>query len=249
MRAVDERHYRGTYRPVDTIMGTRQLVFEGSVNNEQARVAEKMGVYPIVPGRRGTITLDSGNLQIRYDSLSVYDTLYLQAAFSDGEGTRIYELVPKRAILRNGLVVTVRQEPGEERRGLFTRAGGRWTLIGKPGNTGEGAISGRLTRWLDDLAVLTDSTPPSISNVRFVAGGKRRPRAVFRIWDELSGVDYNEVKTYIDEKFVVPDIDGEHRRATVQANDPLTRGSHRLTIRLKDHLGNTSVVERRFVVP
>jgi len=249
LRALDERHYCGAFTPIDTIMGARQLVYEGFVNNEPGRVAEKMEVYPIVPGRRGTIALDNGHLQIRYDSLSVYDTLYLQPEVTSGEGTRIYRLLPQRAVLRNGLAITVRQEDSREHRGLFTRAGGRWTLIGKPADGTEGAISGRLTRWLDDVAVFTDSIPPSISNVRFVAGGKRRPRAMFRIWDDLSGVDYNEVKTYIDEKFVVPDIDGERRRATIQTTDPLTRGSHRLTIRLKDHLGNTSVVERRFVVP
>jgi len=53
---------------------------------------------------------------------------------------------------------------------------------------------------------------------------------------------------YIDSVVVIPEIDGEHRRAVYQVNDPLERGSHHLTIRITDKMGNTSEVERRFTV-
>lgn len=246
---IDEHRFRGTFVPEDTLQGARHLVFEGSVNNQAERLVETIEVFPIVAGRRGSISLDNGRLQIRYDSLSVYETLYLTARMSDEDGAHVYELAPSRAILRSGLTILAERPEGISNVGLFTRTGGRWTLFGKPADAQSTKVMGHLSRWLDDVAVLVDSTPPSLSNLRFVAGGRRRPKALFRFWDGLSGVDYQEVKTYIDGKFVVPDIDGEHRRATVQANDPLTRGSHQLTIRLQDHLGNASVVERRFVVP
>jgi hypothetical protein len=124
----------------------------------------------------------------------------------------------------------------------------KWKLIGRADPSVMGSFTAHLAEWLGDLAVLSDTDPPIIGNVRLFPRGRRGPLVSFRLYDELSGVDYNEVKTYIDGKFVVPDIDGEHHRATVQTADRLTRGSHQLEIHLKDLLGNARVLERRFVV-
>jgi hypothetical protein len=76
----------------------------------------------------------------------------------------------------------------------------------------------------------------------------RRPFISFRAGDDLSGVDYNEVKVYIDKVLAIPELDGENRRAFYQVTDPLSYGPHQLTIRLKDKLGNFTEVERRFTV-
>jgi len=248
MDAINEHRYQTLVVPADTVMGLRRLLFEGLVNGTSARAAEYVEIYPIVAGRTGTIALDDGKLTIRYDSLSVYGTLYLQPKIAHAEGTTAYELHPTRAILRDGFLVTVLSADADERQGLFTRPGSNWKLIGTANPNAKGSFTGRLTEWLGDLAVLSDTDPPIVGNVRLFPRGRRGPLASFRFYDDLSGVDYNEVKTYIDGKFVIPDVDGEHRRATVQTNDRLTRGSHQLAIHLKDLLGNARVVERRFVV-
>jgi hypothetical protein len=249
MTAMDEHRYRTLVVPLDTVTGVRRLVFEGPVNGTSVRVVDNLEIFPIVAGRSGAITLDDGNLVIRYDSLSVYGSLYLQPKIAHAEGTRVYELLPEHAILRNGISLAMRSTDSRARQGLFTRLRGKWKLIGGPDKTTNRWFTARLTDWLGDVAIFSDTDPPVIGNVRLFPRGRRGPLATFRLFDELSGVDYNELKTYIDGKFVVPDIDGEHRRATVQANDRLTRGSHQLTIRLKDLLGNTSVIERRFIIP
>jgi hypothetical protein len=248
MEAIDEHTYQRLVVPADTVMGLRRLSFDGFVNGTSVRATENMEIYPIVAGRTGTIALDDGRLTIHYDSLSVYGTLYLEPNIALAEGTRAYELHPTHAILRDGFSVTVRSVDTRERQGLFTRLNSKWKLIGRADPSVMGSFTAHLAEWLGDLAVLSDTDPPIIGNVRLFPRGRRGPLVSFRLYDELSGVDYNEVKTYIDGKFVVPDIDGEHHRATVQTADRLTRGSHQLEIHLKDLLGNARVLERRFVV-
>jgi hypothetical protein len=77
-----------------------------------------------------------------------------------------------------------------------------------------------------------------------VGGASPKPSISFRFRDNLSGVEYKEVKVYIDGIVVIPEIDGEHRRATAQPPSPLAKGSHRLTIHVSDRMGNRAEVER-----
>jgi hypothetical protein len=249
MTAMDERDYRAIFTPADSIAGKRTFVFEGNVNGDPVRVVDSLDVYPIVPGKHGTITFDNGNLLLEYDSLSVYDTLYLQPKISTIEGARVYELLPERTILREGLAVTLRTIRPSARPAIFSSGGGEWSLLARPGNPESGSLTARLSDWLGSLALLTDTTPPIISNFRFIHRKRSEALATFRVWDELSGVDYKELKVYIDGKFVVPEVDGEHRRATIVAPKGLTRGSHRLLVRVQDNLGNPRFLERGFAVP
>jgi hypothetical protein len=48
---------------------------------------------------------------------------------------------------------------------------------------------------------------------------------------------------------VIPELDGEHRRAVYQAHERLAPGTHEVVIRLADNMGNTRSVRRTFSVP
>jgi hypothetical protein len=110
-----------------------------------------------------------------------------------------------------------------------------------------GMATVELHHFLGDVALIDDAVPPSIFALS-VGGGGPKPSISFRFRDNLSGVEYNEVMVYIDGIMVIPEIDGEHRRATAQPLSPLARGSHRLTIRVSDHMGNKAEVERQIHV-
>ena len=109
-------------------------------------------------------------------------------------------------------------------------------------------MNGTISQTLGDLAIRSDDTPPNISRLSITRLSSRRPNISFRYGDNFSGVEYHELKTYIDSVAVIPEVDGEHHRATYVAPHPLERGSHRLTIRIQDKMGNTNVTERQFKV-
>ena len=114
-------------------------------------------------------------------------------------------------------------------------------------DSGMNTFSTRLTRTLGELALLKDSEPPSIGRLRIYSRGGR-PFAAFRYHDNLSGVDTDEIKMYIDETVVIPEIDGEHRQVSYQSTERLNRGRHTLKIIMKDRMSNPSEVTRVFSV-
>jgi hypothetical protein len=96
--------------------------------------------------------------------------------------------------------------------------------------------------------IKTDDVPPNISRLSIRQASSRRPVISFRYGDNLSGVEYQELKMYIDGVAVIPEVDGEHHKAIYTAARPLERGSHQLTIRIMDRMGNSNVLERTFSV-
>lgn len=261
LSAADEHHVWAVFAPLDSVQGDRTLAFEGAVNTSPVRAVETITIYPVLPGRRGTVKTDNGDFRLDYDSLSVYDTLYIQIRTAGSQDSRIYELLPERAVVREGFTVTLRADLPAGPLAVYRRAGNGWALLGQQhglpvtpegnpaANSTPGSVSARLTDRLGTLAVLADTEPPLLTSLRCSWRGRNRVLATFRVWDDLSGVDYKTLKAYIDGKFVIPEIDGEHRRATVLAPEGLTRGPHHLQVRVQDNMGNPAVLERRFAVP
>lgn len=243
--AVDAGKYHAWFRPGTGYTGIRRVVAEARVNGHPAQANAELDFYPILPGVSGAISLDAGMLTIAYDSASVRTPLFLTLAKGWEPDGMVYHLGPDRVVLRDGLTVTLKDTSKYPRRGLFARTRGSWEYIG--GVNGD-RLSGRLPRWLGDLTILEDNVPPTLSSVSVTGTGARMPKIRFRFGDDLSGVEYDELKVYIDDHIVIPEVDGEHHRAVYQAPEPLTRGSHQLTIQLKDRLGNSTRAERQFVL-
>jgi hypothetical protein len=149
-------------------------------------------------------------------------------------------------VLGSGLTVTIRPGPGSGHRGLFSRAGTSWHFIGSRGAGEEPACTGRIEGRLCEVALLADSTPPAV--VRFSLTRRSGAQIVVRFRDDLSGVEYDDLKMYIDGNVVIPEIDGRRQRAVYQATEPLGRGPHQMTMRLADRIGNSSTTEKRFVI-
>jgi hypothetical protein len=135
-----------------------------------------------------------------------------------------------------------------ERAGLFTHSRRGWTLLATGMETKNGMLTGRMTQTLGEVAVVVDDTPPTLSRVSIRQGRQAYPVISFRFDDGFAGIEYNELKMYIDEKVVVPEVDGEHKRATYETRKPLDKGTHLLTLRVKDKLGNQREFTKRFTV-
>ncbi|MBI4535772.1 MAG: M23 family metallopeptidase [Ignavibacteriae bacterium] len=241
--------YVATFRPLSSFHGTRRLVASAEVNGAIATTSVEFDLHPISVGEAGTISYDDGKIQILYDSTSVLETVLMRIGkYSRDDAPEIYSLEPYHAVLKKGLTVRMRIDPDTEKQAIYFSQGRSWTMLSSTHDSITNVLVGRITRTLGELAVLVDDEPPSITRIQTSRSRSRRPQISFGFADDLSGVDYNELNMYIDAVPVIPEVDGEHRRAIYQVSEPLERGSHHLTIRLKDKIGNTAEVQQKFTV-
>lgn len=244
-QAIDR--YTGSFQPLETFAGTRRVVVEGEVNGIVASAIDEFNLYPIPAGKSGTLSIDGGKLLVRYDSTSVFTTLYMQVdKLEDREPE--YSLLPENTVLRGELNVTLHVTRPRQGQGLFFSGIGGWELLDKVSDETQTTLSGTITRTLGSIGVRTDDVPPTISRLSISHTSSRKPVISFRFGDNFSGVEYKDLKMYIDNVAVIPEVDGEHHRATYTATQPLERGSHRLTIRIADKMGNSSKVDHQFSV-
>ncbi|MFN0158795.1 MAG: M23 family metallopeptidase [Bacteroidota bacterium] len=245
---VDIDEYVGTFRPIETFHGMRRLVLQAEVNGQEASANAEFDLYPIVAGQSGSFEVDNGNLHIAYEPNSVFKTIYMQIKKQGGGEELSYSLLPDNIVLDKGITASVTVDPSRHKVGLFANLLGSEELLATKSDLSSTVLTGRVTRTLGELFLDEDVSPPHISQLNITRTSGGRPRIQFRYGDNFSGVDYNELKMYIDGVIAVPEIDGEHRRASYQVTDPLEHGSHQLVIRIKDRMGNSSEVERRFTV-
>jgi hypothetical protein len=229
-------------------MGLRRIVAEAEVNGRLVTANDEFDLFPLTPHNAGTISLDGGNVVLSYDSASVFETVLLEMTKRVDSEEERYTLKPENTVLNKPLRVSVAATQAKHGQGLFWRGLSGTELLASAASDSGTMFQGTISRTLGDLSLMTDDTPPRISHLSITRTSGRRPRITFHYGDDLSGVEYNELKMYIDSVIVIPEIDGEHRRAVYQAADPLERGSHHLTIRIADKMGNTSEVDRRFTV-
>ncbi len=248
MEPTDIDTYVGSFRPADAFAGLRRISADAEVNGRRSSAFDQFNLYPIVPGRSGSFTADDGRLVITYDSLAAYSSIFMEIEKEADDGETAYTLLPLQTVLGEGLQVSVAGDPGIQHQGLYFRGrSSRDLLASKP--TGPGIMfRGKITRTLGELSLEVDDSPPSVGRLQISTGSSRRPAVAFRVSDSGSGIEYDDLKMYIDGNVAIPEIDGEHRRVQYQASDSLERGSHLLTIRLKDRVGNSSSVERRFFI-
>ena len=247
MAATDIDSYTGSFRPLESFSGTRRLVADVEVNGIRQSAVDEFEIYPIVPGRSGSISADGGKIVIRYDSSSVFKTVFMQIR-KDQDRQSDYTLLPENTVLKGELRVSVHIDQPESNQGLFFSGLGGWEVLDYSLDDTRTMLEGTITRTLGEVCIRVDDTPPNISRLSIRRASSGRPEISFRYGDDLSGVEYDKLKMYIDSSVVIPEVDGEHHRARYTATRPLDRGTHQLTIRIKDKMENGSVVERRFSV-
>ncbi|MEO8167504.1 MAG: hypothetical protein ABI623_04595, partial [bacterium] len=144
------------------------------------------------------------------------------------------------------LTIKLRSENSSANEAIYFRGrSSHWSLL-QTERSGNYLVA-QLTKMLGDVAVMNDSKPPTVSRLSVPTRIKKQPHIIsFHVSDNLSGVEYKELKLYIDDKFIVPEIDGEHRRIVNKLDQPLQRGSHTISIYLKDRMGNAREVRRSF---
>lgn len=238
----------GTFRPLETYSGTRRIVAQAEVNGKEALAHSEVDIHPIVPGTSGTVVIGGGALELAYEPLSVFKTLFLRVEKRADNGEETYMLHPGHTVLNGGLTVRARVDPSLRNPVLLHGGGSSEELLATTVDEHTGTMAGRLTRTIGDLFVASDVTPPSISRLHITRPASRTPVITFSFSDDLAGVDYHELKVYINGRFIIPEIDGEDRRVVCTVAEPLEAGTHNLTIIARDRVGNTRTVEQEFSI-
>jgi hypothetical protein len=249
MTASGPQEYAGWFTPREEFRGARRILASCPSGGALSADSSAVDIEPVLPGTSGAVIFDGGKLLIRYDSLSVLRTLFLHVEKTDGPDAPVYSLGPSGTVLGSGLLVTIRPEGGNGHRGLFGRTGGSWLFIGGPGGATDSACTGRVTGRLGEVTLIADSTPPALMRISVGRRAGNGTEIVARFRDDLSGVEYDDLKMYIDGNLVIPEIDGRRRSAVYRAHEILGRGRHRLAVRLADRMGNSRTTERQFVLP
>ena len=249
MWASDLTKYTGAFVPSDHIEGRRIVTVQSETNGNAQTTRDEFTLYPVPADRRGTFTAEGPGLKFSYDSGAVYKPLLLQVTGENYEHSTVYILEPQDRLLNRGIRVSVPAGPAPpgSHRGLFFRSTGGWGFRTDKPDDGGASYSTTLTRTLGELAVLADDEPPTFGRLR-VSAPRGKPSVRFRYRDNLSGVDTDEIKVYIDDGLVIPEIDGEHHDAWYQADDRLERGKHALKITMKDRMQNQTQITRTFTV-
>ncbi|HYQ87933.1 MAG TPA: M23 family metallopeptidase [Bacteroidota bacterium] len=245
--ASDLYKYSCAYAPSSGYAGPRSVSVQAGINGAETSASDEFSLFPIAANAGGSFTAEPWGLKFSYDSAAVYKPLFVQITSENYSSSTVYILDPQDRLLNRGVRVSVPAgpNPAGSRRGLFFRADGGWMLQTDRPDSGGGSFSTRLRRTLGELAVLTDNDPPTIGRLKVSARG-RKASVRFHYHDDLSGVDTDELKMYIDDRQVIPEIDGEHHLVTYLSDERLQRGNHSLKITMKDRMKNALEVSRTF---
>ncbi len=240
---------KGTFRLEDEYSGPRTIRAQAEVNGKEVTSESELVLYSIPSDRAGSFSSAEPRFSVAYDSGAVFRPLHFTVTTRVSEGKTLYSFEPRDVLLNGGIRVSLASPEGADpdRFRVYESTRNGWNLLDPGGEIRPGLISGVLRSTLGELALMEDTSPPTLGLLRVrVSGGK--PSVSFRYYDNLSGSDLDLSTVTIDDSLVIPEYDGEHRRARYRASGRLPRGRHLLRITLRDRVANSATTERWFNV-
>jgi hypothetical protein len=249
LHAYDISKYIGAYFPLSSYYGKRIATLNAEINGKPVSSTDEFTIYPISPNKSGKFTTDDGGLIISYDSGAVYKPLYLQIMSDNNSHSIRYTLEPQNVLLNRGIKFSIPIEKlfKENHWGLYYRGRAGWIFQTSTADEQTNTFSIVLDRMLGELSLFRDDVPPTIGRLR-AHSRSGKVFINFRYYDNLSGVDTDEIKLYINDKLVIPEIDGEHHRVWYEGEEKLDPGKHSLKIILKDKAKNETSLSRTITV-
>lgn len=248
LHAISEHQYSGTFLPPPSSTGIRLLRCRAEVDGQQIDNTTSVTVYSIFPDSSGWFSVDRGSLQVIYDSGAVFSPIVVTVEKHGRPEAVVYDISPRDVLLNKGVTIHVkRMDENPRYSAIFHRENNGWEMRATIFDSSTGFFSATFSRLLGEVAIMEDAAPPTIRGVRIRTTGGR-PYISFRIADDRSGVDAEELKMYIDGKFVVPEIEGIPWRAKYAAPTRLDPRRHTLEIVARDKMKNTTRIHRQFTI-
>ncbi len=108
-------------------------------------------------------------------------------------------------------------------------------------------LKGKMQRFLGEILLITDDVPPIVEKLEFrYRNGVLR--FVFRIKDEIAGVNAEELRITIDNEPVIAEYDPYRGKVFFNESLPLTKGDHIFQIVVEDKMKNSREYHYRFSV-
>ncbi len=239
----------GVFKPSNTSAGVHAIEVRAEVNGLPINTSETLELFSIPTNSAGSFSLGNDNLIISYDSGAVYKPLLLNISNQSTISSSKFSLSPTDIIVNKGLKISVpvHSHQLDGKHGLYFRGNGGWVLHASTPDESREYFTTSLNRTLGELAIFKDEQAPSIGRLRFNQA-KGFVNGNFRYSDNLSGVDFDELKIFVDDKIIIPEIDGEKRRVWFQSTERLSAGKHTLTITMKDRMKNEAKMTKLFTV-
>jgi hypothetical protein len=243
----DLSKYEGVFKPSPSNQKQQFIKVSAEVNGKSTTTESQISFYVVPPNSSGSINYINNDLTITYDSGAVYTPLVFQIDKDNNKRLPAFSFTPTDVPLHAGIKVNIPLKSEYQKIGIYSRSNGGWIFQSSTPDSSGKKLSAMMTRTLDEVALLEDDSPPSIGRVRALAQ-KGYAHVSFRYYDNLSGVDLDEIKMYIDEEQIIPEIDGEHHRVFYDADAPINPGKHQLRISVKDRMKNSVEYSRSLVV-
>lgn len=247
VNAIDLSKYEGIFTPSTSYQGVRVLKVNAEVNGKLSEAESIMSFFIISPENSGEFSTFDEGIKINYDSASVYTPLIFNIEQEKNNRLPIYSLTPTNILLHGGIKATIPLNTQDQKTGIYYRLNGGWVFQNATVDSNTNTLSAIFTRTLGDITLLRDENPPSLGRLK-VSAPKGYLNVSFRYYDNLSGVDTDEIKMYIDDVPIIPEIDGEHHRAFYNGSTPIAKGKHQLRISIKDKVKNSAEYARSLVV-
>jgi hypothetical protein len=245
--AQDVSKYTGAYVPSEAPAGQRSLHVDAEVNGKPASADDEISIYTVPANHAGAFPLE-GSLSVAFDSGATFRPLYIRVSSDQSRHSTVYTLEPQDVLLNRGIRVSLpAPDDAGPHWGMYFRSNGGWVFETGRMDSLSRTFSTTLARTLGDLALFEDDQPPSIGRLR-VQPRKGKLFLSFRYFDNLSGISPDDIQLRLDDRMIIPEIDGEHHRAWYLGEEPLAKGRHTLLVTVRDRANNETQVSRTFLV-
>lgn len=166
-----------------------------------------------------------------------------------------YDIEPRDVYLNSGVIIHLKypkEELEPQKLGVYFLNGhGRWTFIDNKLDTTRHSVWARVFS-LEKFRLLRDDIPPEVHIIQpapYTTIRDDTPKISFYVRDRLSGIaSEEEIEIRLDGEKVIAEYDPERYNIFYQVKEPLTRGAHQVSIRVRDRSHNVTTYQTKFWV-
>jgi murein DD-endopeptidase MepM/ murein hydrolase activator NlpD len=215
---------------------TRLQSVDLTVNEKTVRL------FRVKPGVKTVVTSPDQLVQVEFDKNAVYDTLSLAVGYEtdSGTGQQQFYILPEQEPLKRGFTVRLMLDESYKypEKTAFYTYNERTKRVDFANSSIKG---GMLTTRLRDFGmykILTDSIAPEIKQPRIYRKSGGRWAASVKGSDDLSGIDYNRSRFWVNDEEGILEYDPEEDKIVYYHPDFKPKKNNVLRLEIWDNSGN-----------